>query len=75
MGEITIPTEKLVDVGSNIKLADLNGRLIFVVDLAKDIGLTPSRGSLAIASSHSFRQLHDGIRYNMWVGRKLCDSF
>ena len=67
--QIVVDTDKLSDVGENIQSAIVDDKLVFVVDLKKDMGFTKSEKSIAIASSRGFRQFFDEMRYTLWVGK------
>ena len=61
-------------VGENISATiTTDNKLVFVVDLNSDLGTTASGGSLSLASSGGFKSLplSEGLRYTLWVGRKL----
>jgi hypothetical protein len=71
--KIVVEVGDLVEVGDNVKgVITEDNRLVLVVDLNKNLGKTASGGSLSMASSGGFKLLlAEGLRYTLWVGRKL----
>jgi hypothetical protein len=70
---ITVDEKNLTSVGDNIKVAKVEGKLVVVIDLGEEIGLSSTGKMMGIASSGGFTQIPvDGfkIKMNLYLGKK-----
>ena len=71
MENITIDTKDLSKIGSNIEMVQQGNLLILVIDTSKELGMSKSGASMAIASTEGMMKLPEKKMLNVWYGRKL----
>ncbi len=70
---ITVDEKNLTSVGENIKVAKVEGKLIVVIDLNEEIGLSSTGKMMGIASSGGFTMLpidSTKVKMNLYLGKK-----
>jgi hypothetical protein len=71
MDTITVKPEDLAEVGENLQMARIGNMMVIVIpDMTKNLGLSTSGKSQAIASSGGMSKM-GGLLFNLWLGRKL----
>ncbi len=70
--EIKVNTNQMSEVGggSNVLAAQVDGHLILVIDLSKDLGLSSTGKMRAIGNTGGFQPLPGGLRGNIYIGKK-----
>jgi hypothetical protein len=69
---ITIDVSKMQEIGidSNVRAAVDGDYLILVIDTSKDLGLSSSGKMRAVGNTSGFQQMPNGLRGNVYVGKK-----
>jgi len=70
MKDLQVKESDLMTVGPNIKVGEIEGQLVIVVDTKTKLGLSKSGKMTATANSGGFTTLPNGMRMNLYIGSK-----
>lgn len=70
--EIIIDESNLKEIGldSNVLAGVVGDRLVLVIDINKDLGLSSSGKMRAVGSTGGFQALPGGLKGNVYIGKK-----
>ena len=70
-GVITFNPEDAERAGENLKAIQLGDTLVLLINTSKAIGPSASGKMLGIASTGGFVLLQDGMKLNLYLGKKV----
>lgn len=59
-----------VGLGSNVKAVQIGNKLVLVIDLTQDLGLSSSGKMRAVGNTSGFQNMPGGLRGNVYIGKK-----
>lgn len=68
--KIEIEVEKMQQVGENLFAAEVEGKLVLVLDTQYEGGLSSTGKMRTVASTGGFVQFPGGLKGNLYIGRK-----
>jgi len=69
---VEINEKELKEVGNNLKATVVDGKLILVIDLSKEVGLSNSGKMMGVGTTvGGFAPLPGGVKGNVWIGKKV----
>ena len=67
---VTVETEKMKEIGSNIKIINQGNLLILVIDTTKEIGVSSTGKMMGVASTGGFTLVPGEMKLNLYLGKK-----
>jgi len=70
MATLTIETASMSEAGQNVKVATVDGKLVFVIDPTVDLGLSSTGKMRCIANTGGFTAIPGNLKLNLYLGKK-----
>jgi hypothetical protein len=71
MPVMNVDTSKAQNLGEGIQAVEVDGKLVLIIDPAKDFGVSTSGKMRACANSGGFTSAPFGLKLNLYAGRKI----
>jgi hypothetical protein len=71
MATITVDMKDTQLVGENIAVAKVDNKLVIVVDLTSEVGMSSTGKMMGIASTGGFAFFPGNLKGNIYIGRKV----